>query len=122
MVRPATTGQLVSASLAILVIKHRLLRVQKVTRTALQAVQLLVLHLVEVVKIDLAPARQLERLEELEVEQLELVVGDERGLPDVEHLFARLVDQRLREAHQGAAEHFGTLASYHILASTDNIE
>ena len=105
----AATCQLISTHFTVLIVEQRLLCVEKVPRSTLQAVQLLVLHLVEVLEIDLAPASQLQRLKDLEVQELELVVGDQRRLAHVEDLLARLVDHRLRQTHESAAEYLGPL-------------
>lgn len=55
-----------------------------------------VIHLIiqlEVFEIDFFPTTQLHRLKDLEVEQLELIVGDERGLAQVQHLLRNVIEK-----------------------------
>ena len=96
----ASTRQLVCTSVRILIIEKRLLGVEKLTRPPIHAIlQLLILHLIEVLKVDLAPARQLQRLEELEVEKLELVICHQRGLAHIENLLASVINHGFGKTH-----------------------
>lgn len=55
-----------------------------------------VIHLIiqlEVFEIDFFPTTQLHCLKDLEVEQLELIVGDERGLAQVQHLLRNVIEK-----------------------------
>ena len=84
--------------------------------------ELLVLHLIEMLKIDLSPTGQLQCLEDLEVEELKLIIGDQRCLTQIEDLLASIIDHSLRETHQVASKHLGALTRDDVLAPSDDVE
>lgn len=94
----STTCQLVSAGFSILVVKQRLFGVKKLARAALNFIGLLLIFF-KVLKINLAAASQLDVLEDFKVHELELVVGDERGLSQVENGLTRLIYHGFLEPH-----------------------
>jgi len=126
----ARTRQLVGAAIALVLIEQGVIRVQLVDHAVVLVVLVSlaqqVIHLrvysVKMVEIDFFAPFELDALENFEVDQLEFLESDERALAEVEHLLARLVDDALGEAHEGAPKFFCALSRYQVLPATQNVE